>query len=33
MLNAEKYKTLKNYMDFSEDVENPIIFIATMKTE
>jgi hypothetical protein len=31
MLNAEKYKTLKNYMDFSEDVENPIIFLAIIK--
>jgi hypothetical protein len=30
-LNAEKYKTLKDYIDSAEDLENPILFLTTIK--
>jgi hypothetical protein len=32
-LNDEKYKILKDYLDTAEDLENPIIFLATIKSE
>jgi hypothetical protein len=31
--NKEKHQAIKDYLDSAEDDDNPIIFIATMKTE
>jgi hypothetical protein len=31
--NKEKHQAIKDYLDSAEDDDNPIIFMATLKTE